>query len=124
MSIAVDAEFSCMLDPRLERMHCVILILDTTCSPHSSPHICSSTGDVKDARKAINITDTLQGYVNNYACADRLIFRETQRFDRIFGKDPSFDKPKQVRMRYRINGVHGFIILDIMENNQIPEQIM
>jgi hypothetical protein len=86
-----------------------------------SAHI---TGDVKDARKAINVTDSLQSYVNSYACADRLIFRETQRFDRIFGKDPSFDKPKQVRMRYRINGVHGFIILDIMENNQIPEQIM
>ena len=82
------------------------------------------TGDAKDARKAFNITDSLQSYVNSYACADRLIFRETQRFDKIFGKDPSFDKPKQVRMRYRINGVHGFIILDIMENNQIPEQIM
>lgn len=81
-------------------------------------------GDVKDARKAINITDSLQAYVNSYQNKDRLIFRETQRFDRIFGKDPSFDKPKQVRLRYRINGVHGFIILDIMANNQIPEQIM
>ena len=87
--------------------------------------LCSySKGDVKDSRKAINITDRLQEYVNSYTKADRLIFRENQRFDEIFGKDPSFDRPKQVRMRYRINGVHGFIILDIMENNHIPSQIM
>lgn len=82
------------------------------------------TGDVKDSRKAIVVSNILQNYVNNYACKDRLIFRESQRFDKIFGKDPSFDKPKQLRLRYRINGVHGLISLDIMANNHIPEEVM
>lgn len=57
-------------------------------------------------------------------CKDRLILRETNKLNEILGNDPNPGKPKQLRIRYRLNGVHGMLSLDVMENNQIPEPVM
>jgi hypothetical protein len=73
---------------------------------------------------AYECTEQVQNLVNEYLCKDRLILRETNKLHELFKGDPNPGKAKQLRIRYRLNGLHGMLLLDVMENNQIPEPIM
>lgn len=56
---------------------------------------------------------------------DRLIIREIQKLDKIFScGDPVPGKQKQLRIRYRIANNHGFLAIDVMENNQVPAPLI
>lgn len=70
------------------------------------------------------MTDELQALVQEYVCQDRLILRETNKLHEMLRGDPNPGKPKQLRVRYRMNGVHGMLLLDVMENNQVPEPVI
>jgi hypothetical protein len=51
---------------------------------------------------------------------DRLVFRPRDQMDQIFGRDPSPGKNKQLRVRYRMNGLHATLVLDFNVENKIP----
>lgn len=56
---------------------------------------------------------------------DRLIIREIQKLNKIFScGDPVPGKQKQLRIRYRIANNHGFLAIDVMENNQVPTPLI
>jgi hypothetical protein len=86
--------------------------------------LMASYGDVETPVGAINITSHLNIMIKRFAKRDRLPLKDTQKFDVIFGGDPSPGKPKQMRIRYRIQGNHGFVTFDVMENNMIPSNIL
>ena len=86
--------------------------------------IIASYGDVNFAETAYDVTSILRKMVDEFTERDRLSFRETQHFEKIFGRDPSPRKAKQLRFRYRMLNTHGFISLDVMSNNQIPESVL
>lgn len=63
--------------------------------------LIASYGDTVTPVGAIDITDQLNAVVMKFLGHDRLPFRDSQRFDSLFGGDPSPGKPKQMRIRYR-----------------------
>jgi hypothetical protein len=80
---------------------------------------------VTNCRLAHEVTDEVQALVNDFVQKDRLIIRETAKLHQIFScGDPVPGKQKQLRIRYRISNNHGFLALDIMENNQVPSPII
>ena len=86
--------------------------------------IIAAYGDVNFAETAFDVTDIIRKMVDEFTGRDRLSFRETQHFDKVFGRDPSPGKAKQLRFRYRMLNTHGFVSLDVMANNQIPESVL
>jgi hypothetical protein len=81
-------------------------------------------GDLVDPICAIDVTSRVKELVGEYIKKDRLAFRETQKLDVIFGCDPAPDKPKQLRIRYRMLGRHAMMCLDAMPNNKFPEPVL
>jgi hypothetical protein len=80
---------------------------------------------VTNCRLAHEVTQEVQALVNDFIQKDRLIIRETTKLHQIFScGDPVPGKQKQLRIRYRIANNHGFLALDIMENNQVPSPII
>ena len=93
---------------------------------HSLTRTASAyVGDVTNCRLAHEVTQEVQALVNDFTQKDRLIIRETAKLHQIFHcGDPVPGKQKQLRIRYRIANNHGFLALDIMENNQVPSPIV
>lgn len=86
--------------------------------------LTASYGDTASPVGAINITEHLNGIVMKFMHHDRLPFRDAQHFDKIFGGDPSPGKPKQMRIRYRMHGKHGCVVIDVLPENRIPRNVM
>lgn len=86
--------------------------------------LIATYGDTVSPVGAINITQILNDIVMKFFGHDRLPFRDAQKFEQVFGGDPSPGKPKQMRIRYRMHGKHGYVALDVLPNNRIPSSIM
>jgi hypothetical protein len=86
--------------------------------------LIATYGDTESPIGAIEITDVLNEVIMNFFGHDRLPFRDTQKFQEVFGGDPSPGKPKQMRIRYRMHGKHGYVALDVLPSNRIPSSVM
>lgn len=63
--------------------------------------------------------------VNVFRFKDRIQFKPSQVLSHDFGGgDPNPDNPKQLRIRYRMDGHFGTICLDVLKDNTIPHHIM
>ena len=83
-------------------------------------------GDTVIEDKTIVVTEEcIERQRNLSPKMDRFGFRTTDKLHEIFGcKDPSPGRTKQLRMRYRIDGVHGLLILDCEVNNSLIEKFL
>lgn len=62
---------------------------------------------------AVEVTDQCRARVQNYADRDRLAFRPHQLITSLLNcEDPAPGKSKQLRIRYRMLGVFGTLVLD------------
>ena len=52
-----------------------------------------------------------------------LAFGPSVNLRKLFGFDPSPEKPKQVRIRYRMDRIFGTLILDVTTTSRIPRPI-
>ena len=81
-------------------------------------------GDATDASLAIDVTNKLIEMVEEYETRDRLSFRKSVPLDSIFGNDPSPGNVKQLSFRYRINMLHGHIVLPVSADNRLSEPML
>ena len=85
--------------------------------------ICSATfGDPFDVTKIIDVTEKCRELTKEYTTRDRLYIRSSQCLAKLFcdGDDILPGKQKQLRVRYRIRGVHGFVNMDTTPTNRFP----
>lgn len=77
-------------------------------------------GDPIDPDFAVDVTDHCERLVQGFSAHDRIAFKPALSADKIFGCDPYPGHNKQLRMRYRMDGIHGTLALDFDVANNIP----
>lgn len=82
-------------------------------------------GDPVYSNLAFDVTEILQRRVDEGGYfKDRMHFKTTEDLSVLFGRDPNVGNNKQLRIRYRMGGVHGTACLDVMPNNHFPSYVM
>lgn len=77
-------------------------------------------GDPYDPAFAFDVTEKVKEKLREFQSLDRLVFRPREQMDQFFGRDPSPGRNKQLRVRYRMHGLHGTLVLDFNVENKIP----
>eukprot|EP01034_Spumella_vulgaris_P024630 gene24630-30998_t len=90
-------------------------------------------GDPFDPDFVIDITAQVVKRVKESSCSDRLSFKPIHYLDEILHLQDIIHKViepqhpfknKQLRVRYRIGGMHGTLVLDFMHNHTIPSPFL
>ena len=92
--------------------------------------ICFATyGDASEPLEAYEVTSLIQASVDEIYYRDRLSIRRTTNLaewlkvaspPQFSSGDPCPGKNKQLKIRYRMLGVHGQMNVDVMPDNQLP----
>lgn len=77
-------------------------------------------GDAVDPDFAIVVTEKCRELVHGFSSRDRIVFKPALPADKLFGADPYPGHNKQLRMRYRADGIHATLTLDFDVQNKIP----
>ena len=79
-------------------------------------------GDAFDCTKIVDVTNICILLTHEYSTCDRLYIRSTVDLCKLFynGVDPLPGQQKQLRIRYRMNGIHGYICIDSTITNRFP----
>ena len=81
-------------------------------------------GDPHNPRYAFDVTEKMQEYSREYDTKDRMVLYAHYRWDRVFGKDPRPGKPKQLKIRYRMDGIYGQLNLTTTLENKFPDRVL
>jgi len=81
-------------------------------------------GHRTDARRAYEVTERMQQYSREFLSCDRIVLYRHYKFDKIFGRDPAAGEPKQIRIRYRMNGIFAMVCLEVTPENTVPDRIL
>jgi hypothetical protein len=93
---------------------------------HPLEVLFASYGDPYEPRTAVIVTGYLQQIVQRNPNHDRLPIRPTDNMYKLFDliEDPVPGKNKQLRLRYRINGIYATLMLDFTPNHIIPRPFL
>lgn len=86
--------------------------------------LSASYGEPNNPGSAYDVTAQCQRKLHEFQERDRIVFRPKERMDLFFGHDPAPGRNKQVRLRYRIHGAHGTMVLDFNPENKIPSPFL
>ena len=86
--------------------------------------ICFATYGHPTEPVARDVTDIVEGRVNELWHRDRLQYRKTENLNEMFGCDPCEGENKQLKVRYRMLGLHAMLQLDVMSNGQLASNFM
>ena len=86
--------------------------------------ICYATYGHPTEPVAFEVTDIVQARVNELWQRDRLKFRKTEMLNEVFGHDPCPGEYKQLKVRYRMLGLHAMCQLDVMPNGQLASNFI
>jgi len=81
-------------------------------------------GDPLEPLTAIDVTAIMKERVKYYKNEDRLAFRIETQLNEVFKCDPAPGKSKQLRIRYRIDGVFATLLLSTLPSSQFPSPIL
>ena len=73
---------------------------------------------------AQDVTEVVEERVNELWHRDRLQYRKTEQLNEIFGCDPCPGENKQLKVRYRMLGLHSMLQLDVMSSGQLASNFM
>lgn len=79
----------------------------------------ASYGDVITEKGAVDVTLKCRDIMAKKGQDDRFAFGANSNLYAVFGFDPSIDKPKQLRVRYRMGGVFGTIVIGTSANSRM-----
>lgn len=91
---------------------------------HQKLEICFATYGHPSEPIAREVTEIVEGRVNELWHRDRLQYRKTENLNEIFGCDPCPGENKQLKVRYRMLGLHAMLQLDVMSNGQLASNFM
>jgi hypothetical protein len=81
-------------------------------------------GDPEDILTVQVVTQKCIERVQEARLRDRMAFTVRQSMNEYFEFDPAPGKNKQLRMRYRMDGVHGTLVLDFDPAGRIPQPFL
>eukprot|EP00596_Hydrurales_sp_CCMP1899_P008561 CAMPEP_0119039548 /NCGR_PEP_ID=MMETSP1177-20130426/9102_1 /TAXON_ID=2985 /ORGANISM="Ochromonas sp, Strain CCMP1899" /LENGTH=658 /DNA_ID=CAMNT_0007003575 /DNA_START=256 /DNA_END=2232 /DNA_ORIENTATION=+ len=79
----------------------------------------ASYGDSITENEAVDVTQKVKYIMIKKGEDDRLSFGAHCNFYKLFGFDPSVNKPKQLRVRYRMGGIFGTIVIGTNINSRM-----
>ena len=80
----------------------------------------ASYGDEITEKGAVDVTQHVQGVMTAKETQEYLAFGPSINLRKLFGFDPSPEKTKQLRVRYRMDRIFGTLVLDVTSTNRIP----
>ena len=86
--------------------------------------ICFATYGHPSEPIAREVTEIVEKRVNELWHRDRLQYRKTENLNDLFGGDPCPGENKQLKVRYRMLGLHAMLQLDVMNNGQLASNFM
>lgn len=86
--------------------------------------ICFATYGHPTDPIATDVTEMVEERVNQLWHRDRLQYRKTEKLNDLFGGDPCPGENKQLKVRYRMLGLHAMLQLDVMSNGQLTSNFM
>lgn len=93
--------------------------------PTQAFEVCFATyGHPTDARRAYEVTERMQEYTKEFLSRDRIVLHKNYHLDKVFGRDPCPGEMKQLRIRYRMNGVFAMVVIDVLPENKLPNRVL
>ena len=82
----------------------------------------ASYGDTLSEKGAEDVTQKCKNIMVAKNSEDRLGFGPSTNLQQIFDINPSPNKSKQLRIRYRMNGLYGIVIIDTLSNSRMKSK--
>lgn len=86
--------------------------------------IYATYGDPFDVNLAEEVTLRCQQKVLEYPNKDRITFKAHQNLQEFFGFDPAPGRLKQLRIRYRMDGIFGTVVFNVTAENVLPDWVL
>ena len=80
----------------------------------------ASYGDEVTEKGAVDVTQHVQGVMAAKETEEYLAFGPSINLRKLFGFDPSPEKTKQLRIRYRMDRIFGTLVLDVTSTSRVP----
>lgn len=84
----------------------------------------ASYGDEITEKGAVDVTQHVQGVMTAKETEEYLAFGPSINLRKLFGLDPSPEKTKQLRIRYRMDRIFGTLVLDVTSTSRIPHPVI
>jgi len=93
--------------------------------PNKSPLVVlvATYGDPVSPMRVVDVTPQIESLVDEYTSRDRIIVKPSYDLFKLFGSDPCPGEHKQLRIRYRIGKVHGWVSFEITPDHHAPTAI-